>query len=120
MRLALVILLLISSAASAQELAKEADYVDAFCDGVIEFVLEDRTRVDCLTPDEAQEYDWGHKSYEAIGQALWYAANTGRRAAIVLIVKTSSDERGVARARKIINHYGLPINVYTADETGVH
>ncbi len=34
----------------------EADYVNFNCDGEIEHVLSDRTRVDCLTDEYAIEY----------------------------------------------------------------
>lgn len=89
----------------------EGDYVKRHCTGQIEFQLWDGTRVDCLLEEEAQEYDWGRKYHEAIGQALWYAMNTGRQAVIVLIVESNSDARGVMRARRIIAHYGLPIRM---------
>lgn len=96
----------------AQELITEQDYVNYYCQGQIEYLLWDLTRVDCLTEEEAQEYDWGKKSYEAIGQSLWYAANTGKRAAIVLIIKEAADEKGLLRARRTIAHYNLPITIH--------
>lgn len=92
-------------------LAAEKDYVQAYCEGQIEVVLEDRTRVDCLTETHATEYDFGRKWAEAIGQALHYASHTGRRAGIVLIVESGADERGVKRARNVVSHYGLPIDI---------
>ena len=63
----------------------EADFVDAYCQGEIEYVLADRTRVDCLTSTHAIEYDWGKKWAESLGQALFYSAMTGKKAGIVLI-----------------------------------
>lgn len=104
---------------SSLALTTEATFVDAFCPGLVEYQLEDGTRVDCLTEDEAQEYDWGKKWHEAIGQALWYAANTGRRATIVLIMKDSRDEIGLWRARRVVSHYGLPITIRVATQEGV-
>ncbi len=95
--------------------ASEADHVDADCKGIVEFVLPDRTRVDCLTASHAYEYDWGKKWAEAIGQSLWYAANTGRRAGIVLILRTPADHRGLQRLRRTISHYNLPIDVKTVE-----
>lgn len=97
---------------AASLLSSEADYVNAYCNGEQEHRLWDRTRIDCLIEEEAQEWDFGKKWHEAIGQALWYAMNTGKRAAIVLIVETNSDELGVMRAKRVISHYGLPITVH--------
>lgn len=90
---------------------KESDYVRTFCRGEIEHVLRDKTRVDCLLEDEAQEYDFGKKWAEGIGQALWYAMNTGKRASVVYIIRDDSDIRGYERALKIVDHYGLPLTI---------
>ena len=79
----------------------EADYVDAYCphmNGQIEVVLADRTRVDCLTPTHAIEFDWCKKWAEAIGQALYYSKMTGRMPAIALICKPD-ESRFVDRAK---------------------
>ena len=37
---------------------KEADYVNAYCNGQVEYQLNDFTRVDCLTLEYAIEFDW--------------------------------------------------------------
>lgn len=88
MRAALILLLLALPAS-----ADEADYVQRYCEGEIEHVLPDRTRVDCLTETHAWEYDWGHKWSESVGQSLHYAAHTGRRAGVVLIIESEADRR---------------------------
>jgi len=90
---------------------KEADYVFANCKGIIEYKLEDKTRVDCLTDEYAFEYDWGYKWAEAIGQSLHYARVTGRKAGIVLILKGQKDEKYLHRTAKIIDAYSLPIHL---------
>ncbi|WP_171018846.1 hypothetical protein ACONUD_00725 [Microbulbifer harenosus] len=53
------------------------DYQLPWCEtagGVAEYVLPDRTRVDCLTETHAMEFDFAPKWAEAIGQALYYAS----------------------------------------------
>ncbi|HBY88591.1 MAG TPA: hypothetical protein DEO86_22290, partial [Colwellia sp.] len=75
----------------------EADFVDAYCQGEIEYVLADRTRVDCLTSTHAIEYDWGKKWAESLGQALFYSAMTGKKAGIVLIVNPRTKDRYLKR-----------------------
>ena len=92
-------------------LAAEADYVKAHCKGQIEFVLTDRTRIDCLTDTHAVEYDFGKKWAEAIGQSLHYAMWTGRRAGIILIL-SPTEQRFLKRAKAVIVHYNLPIDVW--------
>jgi hypothetical protein len=54
--------------------------------GEIEVVLEDKTRVDCLTKDYAIEVDWANKWAESIGQSLYYSYMTKKKPAIALIV----------------------------------
>ena len=105
------VLILFLALAPTHASASESDFVNSHCQGVIEYRLPDRTRVDCLMPDHAIEYDYGKKWAEAIGQSLHYAMHTGRRAGIVFINLDNSDMYGVERARKLIGHYNLPIDI---------
>lgn len=107
-----ILLLLVALSATASE----SDYVTRYCDGEIEYVLPDRTRVDCLEEGHAWEFDFGRKWAESIGQALFYASHTGRRAGIALIIETESDKRGHRRAVSVIRHYGLPIDIWVVGE----
>jgi len=100
---------------SGETFSNEKGYADHYCKGIREYSLPDRSRVDCLMPHEAQEYDWGHKWYEAIGQSLWYAMNTGRPAGIVLIIKERRDVAAAQRCADAIKHYGLPITLHIID-----
>ena len=93
----------------------EPEISRAWCDeagGEIEYVLYDRTRVDCLLDDYAIEFDWGTKWAEGLGQALHYAANTGRRAGVMLILKKPTDIRYHERLDRLVKHYGLPVDVW--------
>ena len=103
--------LFIAAITSTHAAGSEADYVNAHCQGVIEYRLPDRTRVDCLMPDHAIEYEYGKNWAESIGQSLHYAMHTGRRAGIVFINLDNSDGYGIERARKLIGHYNLPIDI---------
>jgi len=91
----------------------EADFVDAHCRGEVEFVLADRTRVDCLTDTHAIEYDWGKKWAESLGQALFYSAMTGKKAGIVLIVNPRTKDRYLKRLNKAISDNNLNVDVWT-------
>lgn len=76
--------------AAAKRLYHEAEYQKAWCDkrgGVMEYELPDKTRVDCLLPDMAVEFDFANKWAECIGQALYYGQRTGKTPACVLIME---------------------------------
>ena len=94
----------------------ESDYVNFNCDGKIEHVLSDRTRVDCLSETHAIEYDWGKKWAEAIGQSLYYSAMTGKKAGIVLIVNPRTKDRYLKRLNKVIEAHNLEIDIWTIDK----
>jgi hypothetical protein len=88
----LVLLALIIVKPSA---AAERDYQKAWCDahgGQMEVVLTDNTRADCVTNTHAIEFDFAPKWAEAIGQALHYAALTGKQPGIVLIMAPGDEK----------------------------
>lgn len=69
-RIALVLLLPLLMGA---HLHHESYYQNEFCTGKTEYVLPDRTRIDCLTDNYAIEVDFAEKWYQAIGQSMYYA-----------------------------------------------
>jgi hypothetical protein len=71
--------------------------------------------IDCLTATHAIEVDFGKKFHEGITQALYYAMYTGKRAGLLLIV-SSEEQRFVRRAKAIVEHYGLPIDIWTVQK----
>lgn len=101
-----------STAAFAKHDHHEKYYQEQWCQdrGQVEFVLPDRTRVDCLTETHAVEHDFGQKWAEAIGQSLYYSFQTGKRAGIVLILEKESDRRYWIRLNSTIKHFKLPID----------
>jgi len=110
-----VFLLLLAASSEAKDLKREADFVDHACvfPYQTDLTLPDRTEVDCEGPRHSIEFDFAPKWYEAVGQSLHYARMTGKRAGIVLIVKSwARDYRHVERARATIDHYGLPITLW--------
>ncbi len=78
----------------------EKDYVNLYCKGEIEFVLPDKTRVDCLTEEYAIEFDYAKKWAESIGQSLYYSKMTDRKPAVAIIVKKPSDKKYIMRIYK--------------------
>ncbi len=76
-------------------------------------VLSDRTRVDCLTATHAVEVEFAPKWAEAVGQSLHYASLTGKRAGIVLVLRSSRDSRHLTRLLGVVRRYDLPVDVWT-------
>ena len=88
--LVLAALVFMAAPVEAKRLHPEKYYQEKFCQergGVTEYVLPDRKRVDCLTDDVAFEIDFADKAPQCIGQALMYAAATGRDPGCVLIIE---------------------------------
>lgn len=92
---------------------KEADYVDAYCNGQIEYVLNDLTRIDCLTEDYAIEFDWAKKWAESIGQSMYYANMTNKLPAVAIIMRSPRDEKYIKRIKKANKNIAIfKINAY--------
>lgn len=101
------------SMAQAEHPHSEKWYQQHWCSehrGQAEVVLPDSTRADCITETHAIEFDFGRKWAEAIGQALYYSVQTGKRAGIVLILEKEEDYRYWLRLNTTIEHHKLPID----------
>lgn len=92
----------------------EKHYQTEWCSGrgVTEYVLPDRTRVDCLTNTHAIEFDFGKKWAESIGQSLYYSLQTGKRAGVVLIIRKKKHYRYWIRLNTTIQYFKLPIDTW--------
>lgn len=78
----------LSSPAAAQP--TELDMEKRLCaDMGREVPTKSGARIDCLNAEFAIEIDWTEKWAEAIGQALDYAHETGRKPGVILICKQS-------------------------------
>jgi len=91
----LLLLLLLALNLSAKHLHKEKVYQEHFCKqlgGITEYRLQDKTRVDCLVKEYAIEVDFAQKWAESIGQSLYYASQTSRKPAVLLIMEDQKKE----------------------------
>ena len=96
---------------SSHSFSTEKDYQVLWCEqqnGIIEYELPDKTRVDCLTDEYAIEVEFARKWYEAIGQSLYYSIMTGKKPGIALIVK-NGDERYLKRLYRVSEKYNIRI-----------
>ena len=106
-----LIILLVNLTADAKHLFKEAEYQNYWCkahNGITEYNLNDFTRVDCLTENQAVEFDFANKVYERIGQALYYGIKTGKQPACCLIMERGEkDLKYLRRLRKVAYRKGI-------------
>ena len=113
----IITLILTISPAWAKRLHHEAVYQKAWCEkrgGVMEYKLNDKTRVDCLLPDLAVEFDFANKWAECIGQAIYYGKMTNRQAACVLIMENGEkDLKYLKRLRKAAYKKGVNLRTFT-------
>lgn len=123
--------------AQAAHLHKEKIYQQAWSQahgGQTEVILEDRTRVDCVIPFRnftcilrephksgdggyAVEFDFAPHWAEAIGQALYYARETGLRPGVVLIMEhPENDKRYLKRLRAVARRRHIKVWTMTPSD----
>lgn len=98
--------------ANSAKLFKENYYQNEWCckhNGIIEYKLQDKTRVDCLTQNYACEFDFANKWYEGFTQVLWYSHNTGKKACLILIIEKSSDFKYYSRAKILSKKFNIKL-----------
>lgn len=115
----LLLILLISTCLYSKNIHKEKEYQKLFCEaanGQIEYVLSDKTRVDCLTKKYAVEVDFGRKAFESIGQSLHYAMMTNKKPAILLIIENKKDKRYAKRIKPLAKRYNIKLVELSVEE----
>lgn len=111
----LLAVFLLPSISLAAHKQPEQYYQDKWCtehQGQVEVKLPDQTRADCITDKNAIEFDFAKKWYEAIGQALYYGLQTGKKPGVVLIIESPNDRKYWIRMNSTIEHFKLPIDTY--------
>ena len=114
--------ILLFLATSYVDARPEREYQEEWCasmGGEVEVVLADRTRCDCVTDTHAIEVEFARNWHSAVGQALWYAAQTSKRPGIVLIIDAnSSDEKYWIKLNVLVDAYELPIDLWKINISG--
>jgi hypothetical protein len=90
-------------------------YQQRWCElrnGLMEVVLPDGTRCDCVTKTHAVEFEFGNNWPEAIGQSAYYSIQTKKKAGIVLILENITDRKYWIRLNTAIKHFNLPIDTW--------
>lgn len=106
-----LIILIFALPAHGARLHKEKEYQAVWCrqaGGITEYVLDDNTRIDCLTDEHAIEFDFSDKWAEAVGQSLYYAIKTGKKAGVVLILEKKGSKH-LERLQLLSEHYNIKV-----------
>ena len=102
----------------------EASYQEIWCkahNGIKEYKNRDYTRVDCLTKDNAVEFDFATKWAESIGQALHYQLMTGKRAKVVLILEKPTDKSTYyKRVETLAKKYNFDVEAMTPNDLRIN
>lgn len=116
-RIVLLFLSLTILPASAKRLHPEVEYQTYWCNknnGIMEYKLSDKTRVDCLTDTLAVEVDFANKWAECIGQAIYYGRMTKRQPACLLIMENEEkDLKYLKRLRRSAYKKGVNMRTFT-------
>jgi hypothetical protein len=106
------VMILTACPSYARRLKPEKYYQEIWCaehKGRLEYVLEDRTRVDCLTCEYAVEVEFADKWAEAVGQALYYAMITNKKPGIVIIIEKPEERRFLIRLAKLAKKFNITV-----------
>lgn len=106
----LLIILITQNPSFSAHIRPEKYYQTQWCsrwNGQAEYILPDKTRIDCLTKSYAVEFDFPSKWAEAVGQSLYYAKMTGKKPAIILILEKPSDWKYYERAKVLAKEYNI-------------
>ena len=97
----------------AKHIFPEKQYQKHWCNshgGRTEYMLDDNSRVDCLTDQYAIEFDYASKWAESIGQSLYYGLMTNKTPGIVLIMEDyDKDIKNYNRLELMGMHYGIKV-----------
>lgn len=98
----------------------EVAYQEVWCkahNGITEYKNRDYTRVDCLTKENAVEFDFAKKWAESVGQALHYQLMTGKRGKVVLILEKPSDKSTYyKRVEALAKKYDFDVEMMTPND----
>jgi len=112
--LALLLVFCLSSLSTATEI-EEARKLAPKYHAKTEVVLSDGSRVDLLSDEYAIEVDWAPKWAESIGQSVHYGLLTGRKPAVILLLKDPVHEwPELVRAARVCGHLGIALFIERA------
>ncbi len=100
--------------AQPEELVREhdySDYIQSLIGGEREVSI-DGGRIDLLTDEYAIEIKRAPKWKEAIGQSLWYALNTNKKPAIILILEDQYQYKYFVQLNSALSYANLDQTIH--------
>lgn len=93
-------------------------YQESWCrehGGTLDATLPDQTRADCVTNTHAVAFEFAPDWAKALGHALYYSLQTGKKPGVVLVVEDEKqDLRYWIRLNTTILHFKLPVETWEA------
>jgi len=83
-----------------------ADYIQSIMGGDRE-VSVPNGRADLVTETHAIEVEFAEKWKNSLGQSLWYAFQTNKKAGIIIIMESNDDNKYVIMLQSLIEHNEL-------------
>lgn len=81
--------------------------------GTLDAVLPDQTRSDCMTDTHAVAFEFASEWPKALGRALYYSLQSGKKPGVVLIMEDErQDLRYWLRLNTTILHHKLPVETW--------
>lgn len=114
----LTLLISLGFASDTKIVKNEKYYQNIWCDangGETEYILQDKSRVDCLTDEYAVEVDWGKKWAECVGQSLYYGLMTNKKPACLLILSGEKDAIYLDRLNATSKKHDIKVFIINAN-----
>ncbi len=113
--IAIIGVFLLPSVVFAKRLHSELWYIQKWCKprrGIERAVLNDGTKCDCMTDEYVVEVEYANRWKDAVGKALHYSLQTGKRSTIVLIIESPRGELYYKQLKMLISYFSLPIDTW--------
>jgi len=115
----LLVMVMIPTMAGATSDVPEKHYREGWCrehGGQVDVLLSDQIHCDCLTETHAVEFESAPNWANAIGKALYRADQTGKKAGVVLILKSKENFKCWLMLNSTIKDFNLPIDTWMIEE----
>ena len=121
-----IIMLTLLASISASALENENFYNKKYCDELGGTYGQWHTKtetgatgasVDCETDTIVWEGEWAYKSYEGVGQSLWYASITGKIPGIIFYLTKTKNQKYIDRAILTLDSLNIDYRIMVIDLT---
>jgi hypothetical protein len=115
----LMITAIIPAITFATSYVPEKHYRERWCSdhgGQVDVLLSDQSHCECLTETHAVEFEFAPQWAGVLGKALGGAVQTGRKAGVVLILRSKEDLKYWLLLNSTIKELNLPIDTWMIKE----